>query len=157
MSRTGLYGTSPAVPTTASMDPARWYISVTCAGSAMSYRRSPPVRPTVMMSWPRPASVSPTAVPSLPDAPIRRIFMPGTLRTARRRGKCPPRPHLCSGVMNVELRHLRVLAAIGDEGTFTDAAAGLRISQPAVSRTLDQLERRTGAQLVERTTRHLAG
>ncbi|WP_039936261.1 LysR family transcriptional regulator [Streptomyces himastatinicus] len=58
--------------------------------------------------------------------------------------------------MNVELRHLRVLAAIGDEGTFTDAAAVLRISQPAVSRTLDQLERRTGTQLVERTTRHLA-
>lgn len=57
--------------------------------------------------------------------------------------------------MNVELRHLRALAAIGDAGTITDAAAALRITQPAVSRTLDQLEKRVGARLVERTTRHL--
>ncbi|MCB5164733.1 LysR family transcriptional regulator [Streptomyces bambusae] len=58
--------------------------------------------------------------------------------------------------MNVELRHLRALAAIGDEGTITGAAAVLRISQPALSRTLDQLERRVGTRLVERTTRSLA-
>ncbi|MGW7517945.1 LysR family transcriptional regulator [Streptomyces sp. NPDC054796] len=58
--------------------------------------------------------------------------------------------------MNVELRHLRALAAIGDEGTITGAAAALRVSQPALSRTLDQMERRLGTRLVERTTRHLA-
>ncbi|MFJ6673863.1 LysR family transcriptional regulator [Actinosynnema sp. NPDC091369] len=58
--------------------------------------------------------------------------------------------------MNVELRHLRAFAAIGDEGTITGAATALRISQPALSRTLDQLERRLGARLVERTTRSLA-
>ncbi|TQM78351.1 DNA-binding transcriptional LysR family regulator [Saccharothrix saharensis] len=58
--------------------------------------------------------------------------------------------------MNVELRHLRAFAAIGDQGTITGAAAALRISQPALSRTLDQLERRLGARLVERTTRSLA-
>ncbi|MCF4121632.1 LysR family transcriptional regulator [Antribacter sp. KLBMP9083] len=58
--------------------------------------------------------------------------------------------------MNVELRHLRALAAIGDEGTITDAAAVLHLSQPALSRTLDQLEQRLGARLVERTTRSLA-
>ncbi|WP_433796377.1 LysR family transcriptional regulator [Actinoplanes sp. CA-252034] len=58
--------------------------------------------------------------------------------------------------MNVELRHLRALAAIGDEGTISAAAAVLRISQPALSRTLDQLERRIGTTLVERTTRRLA-
>ncbi|WP_079193741.1 LysR substrate-binding domain-containing protein [Streptomyces sp. CB02923] len=57
--------------------------------------------------------------------------------------------------MNVELRHLRALAAIGDEGTITGAAAALRVSQPALSRTLDQLERRLGTSLVERTTRRL--
>ncbi|MFB7668084.1 LysR family transcriptional regulator [Kitasatospora sp. NPDC056138] len=57
--------------------------------------------------------------------------------------------------MNVELRHLRALAAIGDEGTITGAASVLRISQPALSRTLDQLERRLGTRLVERTTRSL--
>ncbi|MEU6152165.1 LysR family transcriptional regulator [Actinosynnema sp. NPDC047251] len=58
--------------------------------------------------------------------------------------------------MNVELRHLRALAAIGDEGTITDAAIALRVSQPALSRTLEQLEHRLGTRLVERTTRRLA-
>ncbi|MDJ1131191.1 LysR family transcriptional regulator [Streptomyces iconiensis] len=57
--------------------------------------------------------------------------------------------------MNVELRHLRALAAIGDEGTITDAARTLHVSQPALSRTLDQLESRLGTRLVERTTRRL--
>ncbi|MEU4205416.1 LysR family transcriptional regulator [Streptomyces sp. NPDC045470] len=57
--------------------------------------------------------------------------------------------------MNVELRHLRALAAIGDEGTITGAAAVLRVSQPALSRTLEQLESRLGTSLVERTTRRL--
>ncbi len=58
--------------------------------------------------------------------------------------------------MNVELRHLRALAAIGDEGTITGAAAALHVSQPALSRTLEQLESRLGTRLVERTTRRLA-
>ncbi|GGL15545.1 LysR family transcriptional regulator [Planomonospora parontospora subsp. antibiotica] len=59
-------------------------------------------------------------------------------------------------LMNVELRHLRALAAIGDEGTITGAAAALHVGQPALSRTLEQLESRLGVRLVERTTRRLA-
>lgn len=62
---------------------------------------------------------------------------------------------LCLPVMNVELRHLRALAAIGDEGTLTGAARALHITQPALSRTLAQLEQRLGVRLVERTTRSL--
>lgn len=58
--------------------------------------------------------------------------------------------------MNVELRHLRALVAIADEGTITDAAAELHISQPALSRTLQQLESQVGVRLVDRTTRVLA-
>ncbi len=57
--------------------------------------------------------------------------------------------------MNVELRHLRALVAIGDEGTITGAALALHMSQPALSRTLEQLESRLGTRLVERTTRRL--
>ncbi|GAB3713776.1 LysR family transcriptional regulator [Nocardiopsis oceani] len=57
--------------------------------------------------------------------------------------------------MNVELRHLRALAAIGDHGNISEAAFVLGVSQPALSRTLDQLERRLGVCLVERTTRSL--
>jgi DNA-binding transcriptional LysR family regulator len=62
---------------------------------------------------------------------------------------------LCSAVMNIELRHLRALAAIGDEGSITAAAAVLHVTQPALSRTLSQLEDRIGTQLVDRTTRSL--
>ncbi|MFB7429141.1 LysR family transcriptional regulator [Streptomyces hydrogenans] len=57
--------------------------------------------------------------------------------------------------MNVDVRHLRALAAIGDEGTVTGAARALHITQPALSRTLEQLESRLGVRLVERTTRRL--
>lgn len=68
----------------------------------------------------------------------------------------PIAQHLCSTVMNVELRHLRAFAAIGNERTITGAAAVLHVSQPALSRTLEQLESRLGTRLVERTTRSLA-
>ncbi len=55
----------------------------------------------------------------------------------------------------VELRHLRCLVAIAEEGTFTDAAIRLGVTQPVVSRTLAQLESLVGSRLVERTTREL--
>ena len=41
--------------------------------------------------------------------------------------------------MDVELRQLRCLTAIVDEGTFTDAAIRLGVSQAAASRTLASL------------------
>jgi DNA-binding transcriptional LysR family regulator len=62
---------------------------------------------------------------------------------------------LCSAGMDVELRHLRALVAIAAEGSITAAAARLHVTQPALSRTLYQLEQRVGAHLVERTTRRL--
>ena len=43
-------------------------------------------------------------------------------------------------IMDLELRHLRCLAAIVDSGTFTDAAIELGISQAAVFRNLMALE-----------------
>ncbi|MFD5949100.1 LysR family transcriptional regulator [Streptomyces collinus] len=55
--------------------------------------------------------------------------------------------------MDVELRHLRCLVAIVDEGTFTDAALALGVSQAAVSRTLASLERALGVRLLRRTSR----
>ncbi|GAA0259513.1 LysR family transcriptional regulator [Cryptosporangium japonicum] len=57
--------------------------------------------------------------------------------------------------MDVELRHLRALVAIVDAGTVTAAAAALGVAQPALSRTLRQLENRVGTRLVDRDTRHL--
>ncbi|MGJ3190472.1 LysR family transcriptional regulator [Paenarthrobacter sp. FR1] len=58
--------------------------------------------------------------------------------------------------MDVELRQLRCFAAVVDEGTFTDAAIELRMSQAAVSRNIAALERTLGVRLVERTTRSVA-
>ncbi|MBC2904180.1 LysR family transcriptional regulator [Streptomyces cupreus] len=57
--------------------------------------------------------------------------------------------------MDVELRQLRCLVAIVDEGTFTDAAIALGISQAAVSRTLASLERALGVRLLRRTSREV--
>ncbi|MFJ8934386.1 LysR family transcriptional regulator [Streptomyces sp. NPDC102365] len=58
--------------------------------------------------------------------------------------------------MDVELRQLRCLVAIVDEGGFTDAAIALGVSQAAVSRTLASLERALGVRLLRRTSREVA-
>ncbi|MFT5067694.1 MAG: DNA-binding transcriptional LysR family regulator [Reinekea sp.] len=52
-----------------------------------------------------------------------------------------------------ELKHLRALVAVGEELNFHRAADRLRISQPAVSRLIKELENRIEAILVDRTTR----
>lgn len=56
--------------------------------------------------------------------------------------------------MEVELRHLRALVAVVDEGTFTDAAIALGVTQPSVSRSVTALERTVGTRLLERGARH---
>ncbi|MDX3618414.1 LysR family transcriptional regulator [Streptomyces europaeiscabiei] len=58
-------------------------------------------------------------------------------------------------VRDVELRQLRCLVAIVEEGTFTDAAIALGVSQAAVSRTLASLERALGVRLLRRTSREV--
>jgi DNA-binding transcriptional LysR family regulator len=57
--------------------------------------------------------------------------------------------------MDVELRHLRCVVAIVDNGGFTGAAAELGLSQPAVSRGLAALERELGVRLLRRTSREV--
>ncbi len=52
-----------------------------------------------------------------------------------------------------DLRQLRALIAVVDEGTFTDAAIVLRTSQASVSRAVAELERTLGGRLLLRTSR----
>lgn len=60
---------------------------------------------------------------------------------------------LASG--RVELRHLRAFEAVARLRSFTQAADELRITQPALSRTIRQLEDALGVALVDRTSRHV--
>jgi DNA-binding transcriptional LysR family regulator len=55
--------------------------------------------------------------------------------------------------MSLNLHHLRVFSAVAEQGGFSRAAAALRISQPAVSKAVRQLERQVGVPLVERAGR----
>ena len=57
--------------------------------------------------------------------------------------------------MDLELRHLRVLVAVVDAGSFTDAAIDLGISQAAASRALIGLEQILGVRLLHRTSRNV--
>lgn len=53
----------------------------------------------------------------------------------------------------VEVRQLRALVAVAEEGTFTDAAIALTTSQASVSRLVASLERRLQVRLVDRLPR----
>lgn len=57
--------------------------------------------------------------------------------------------------MNAEFSHLKAFVAVVDEGSFTDAAASLDVSQAAVSRGVAALERVIGAKVLRRTTREV--
>jgi DNA-binding transcriptional LysR family regulator len=56
-------------------------------------------------------------------------------------------------IENVELRHLRVFAAVARTQNFSHAARACGLSQSSVSTILQQLEASLGVQLIDRTTR----
>ena len=55
--------------------------------------------------------------------------------------------------MDVELRHLRAFTAVATHRSFTAAGRELLIGQPALTRTVQQLEAALGVRLLERTSR----
>jgi regulatory helix-turn-helix LysR family protein len=57
--------------------------------------------------------------------------------------------------MDVDLRHFRAFAAVARERSFTRAAERLLITQPALTRTIQQLEAALQVRLVDRTSRHV--
>ncbi|MQY21021.1 LysR family transcriptional regulator [Nocardia macrotermitis] len=56
--------------------------------------------------------------------------------------------------MDLELRHLRAYLALCEERNFTRAAARLHLTQPSLTRTIQQLERILDVRLLERSSRH---
>lgn len=54
-----------------------------------------------------------------------------------------------------ELRQLRAFVAVAEERNFTRAAARLHLAQQAVSKSVRQLERELGVELLQRTTREV--
>lgn len=65
------------------------------------------------------------------------------------------RTAISSLVMDSTLRQLSAYAAVARVGSFTAAAAQLRVSQSSLSRAVADLERQVGARLLERDTRNV--
>ena len=57
--------------------------------------------------------------------------------------------------MNLTVRHLQMLVAAAELGSFSRAAEQMGISQPAFSEAIRRIEEEVGARLFNRTTRHL--
>lgn len=64
--------------------------------------------------------------------------------------------HLYDRRMDIDVRQLRALVAVVDEGTFTDAAISLGTSQASVSRAVSALEAALGTRVLHRTTREVS-
>jgi hypothetical protein len=56
-----------------------------------------------------------------------------------------------AALSRIRLRHLTCFVVVAQERTLARAAGRLHLSQPAVSKTLTELERLAGHQLVERS------
>lgn len=59
-------------------------------------------------------------------------------------------------VINGEFRHRRVFVAVAENRSFSDVSKQLLITQPALTRTIQQLEAETGVRLLERTSRSVS-
>jgi DNA-binding transcriptional LysR family regulator len=55
----------------------------------------------------------------------------------------------------MNLHHLRLFAAVVNHGGFTKAAESLRLSQPAISKSLNELERQLNLALIDRSGRSI--
>jgi DNA-binding transcriptional LysR family regulator len=56
---------------------------------------------------------------------------------------------------NLSIRHLRAFVAVAHQGSFTQAAKHLHLTQSSLTATIKQLEQQTGLMLLDRTTRRV--
>jgi DNA-binding transcriptional LysR family regulator len=63
---------------------------------------------------------------------------------------------MLSITMSYDIRHLRAFVAVAETLSFRAAAERAHLAQPAVSRTIRDLEDRLGAKLFERDTHHVS-
>src|SRR4051794_22430550 len=59
------------------------------------------------------------------------------------------------GFMQIDPKHLMIIAEISDAGGFTEAAVSLGTSQPAISRVVKMLEQRLGEPIFHRVRKPL--
>lgn len=62
---------------------------------------------------------------------------------------------ICSPRMILEVRHLRMIEAIANEGGVSRAARRLHLTQPAISHALRDLEKKLGVRLFRRESRRM--
>lgn len=67
--------------------------------------------------------------------------------------KAPSAPVSPNRIDRLRIRHLRLLDLVARSGSLTAAGEVLHISQPAVTKMLQELEQAFGCRLIERTTR----
>src|SRR5438128_304392 len=117
------------------------------------------------------ACAAPRASVTMASETARRriIAFPPVVRTRTRQPtKAPPRRQNADGAhrrgrwyvrvvkTDLELRHLRVFAAVVDAGSHTRAARALGLSQSTVSETLNALERALGASVFRKAAKGIA-